>query len=69
MRLINADKLKEFIESDFCYPEALKKAVDAQPTAYDLEKVIEDLEDLRDGNYDFDCCPYKEPPFPVINAI
>jgi hypothetical protein len=43
--------------------------VDAQPTAYDLEKVIEDLEDLRDGNYDFDCCPYKEPPFPVINAI
>ena len=36
--------------------------MDAQPTAYDLEKVIEDLEDLRDGNYDFDCCPYKEPP-------
>ena len=62
MRLINADKLKEFIERDFCYPEALKKAVDAQPTAYDLEKVIEDLVDLRDGNYDFDCCPYKETP-------
>lgn len=25
MRLINADKLKEIIERDFCYPEALKR--------------------------------------------
>ena len=60
MRLIDAEKLKENAGRDFCYPEAFKKMVDEQPTAYDLDKVIEDLEELRDGNYDFDCCPYKE---------
>lgn len=60
MRLIDAEKLIKDVEKDFYYPEAYKKMIEAQPTAYDQEKVIEDLEELRDGNYDFDCCPYKE---------
>lgn len=60
MRLINADKLMEFVEKEFCYPEAFKKMIEAQPTAYDVGKVIEDLKELRDGNYDFDCCPYRD---------
>lgn len=60
MRLINADRLTEVVEKEFCYPEAFKKMIEAQPTAYDVDKVIEDLEELRDGNYDFDCCPYRD---------
>lgn len=60
MRLINANKLMEEVDKEFCYPEAYKKMIEAQPTAYDVDKVVEDLEELRDGNYDFDCCPYKD---------
>lgn len=60
MRLIDAEKLIKDVEKDFYYPEAYKKMIEAQPTAYDLDKVVEDLEELRDGNYDFDCCPYKD---------
>lgn len=62
MRLIDADKLIEDAKRDFCYPEAFEKMVGEQPTAYDVDKVIEDLEELRDGNYGFDCCPYMETP-------
>lgn len=60
MRLIDAEKLIKDVEKDFYYPEAYKKMIEAQPTAYDLDKVVEDLEELRDGNYDLDCCPYRD---------
>lgn len=60
MRLIDAEKLIKDVEKDFYYPEAYKKMIEAQPTAYDLDKVVEDLEELRDGSYDFDCCPYRD---------
>lgn len=67
MRLINAEKLLEQLEQmkgagslASMVAKNMMKVVEAQPTAYDLDKVIEDLEELRDGNYDFDCCPYKE---------
>ena len=60
MRLIDAEKLIKDVETDFYYPEAYKKMIEAQPTAYDLDKVVENLEELRDGNYDFDCCPYRD---------
>lgn len=60
MRLIDAEKLIKDVEKDFYYPEAYKKMIEAQPTAYDLDEVVEDLEELRDGNYDFDCCPYRD---------
>lgn len=67
MRLIDADKLKEQFrqlkgEESLAgmFAEEMVKMVEEQPTAYDLDKVVEDLEELRDGNYDFDCCPYKD---------
>lgn len=44
MRLIDAEKLLEVMERDSCYPEAYKRLVDEQPTAYKLDKVMEDLE-------------------------
>lgn len=44
MRLIDAEKLVEITERDFCYPEAYKKLVDEQPTAYDIENVMKELE-------------------------
>lgn len=67
MRLINANKLLEQFEGlkgeeslASMFAEEMVKMVEAQPTAYDLDKVVEELEELRDGNYDFDCCPYKD---------
>ena len=67
MRLIDADTLTEQFEQlkreeslAGMFAEEMVKMVEAQPTAYDLDKVVEDLEELRDGNYDFDCCPYKD---------
>ncbi|WP_289301606.1 hypothetical protein [Sporofaciens musculi] len=53
MRLIDAEKLMEDVDKDFCYPEAYKKMIEKQPTAYDLDKVIENLEDYA---YSTDIC-------------
>ncbi len=60
MRLINAEKLIEKTERDFCYPEAYKKMVEEEPTAYDLDAVIQQLEGLRDEHIDMQCCPYVD---------
>lgn len=43
--MIDAEKLTKDVEKDFCYPEAYKKMIEAQPTAYDLDRVLEDLEE------------------------
>lgn len=49
MRLINADKLKEAINSSLntgretFSPEIMCEAVDEQPTAFDVDKVVEQL--------------------------
>lgn len=60
MRLINAEKLLEDIRRSCMTSKDVEALVNAQPTAYDLDKVVEDLEELRDGSYDFDCCPYRD---------
>ncbi|MFQ7674368.1 MAG: hypothetical protein ACLRK3_06495 [Ruminococcus sp.] len=50
MRLINADKLKEAINSSLntgretFSPEIMCEAVDEQPTAFDADKVVQQLE-------------------------
>lgn len=49
MRLIDADRLNNVIERNFCYPSAMKQLVDIQPTAYDVNKVVEQLEKRRDN--------------------
>ena len=49
MRLIDADKLKEAINSSLntgretFSPEIIYEAVDEQPTAFDVDKVVEQL--------------------------
>lgn len=57
MRLIDADKIdfgKVFIgASDFAKDtrEAAQKLIDEQPTAYDVDKVLEQLEEERNPMY------------------
>ena len=52
MRLINADKLKEAINSSLntgretFSPEIICEAVDEQPTAFDVDEVVQQLEML-----------------------
>lgn len=53
MRLIDADELKkEFKDSPIGL--AMKKLVDTQPTAYDVDKVVEELFDDDFVRYDDD---------------
>ena len=44
MRLINADRLKEDIQRSCMSSKDVEALVNAQPTAYDLDKVIEELD-------------------------
>jgi hypothetical protein len=53
MRLIDADRLNEVLERNFAKSDVLKQIVDVQPTAYDLDKVLENLEDYA---YSTDIC-------------
>ena len=55
MRLIDADKLKEAIEEEkddndymccLCL-ESSKEIIDEQPTAFDVDKVVEQLEEVE----------------------
>ena len=59
MRLINADKLKEAIEEEkddndymcrLCL-ESIKEIIDEQPTAFDVDKVIEQMENYLFEKY------------------
>lgn len=49
MKLIDADKLKEAINSSLntgretFSPEIIREAIDEQPTAFDVDKVVETL--------------------------
>ena len=58
MRLIDADKLKAIFHDDE-YPCNLQTAIlgiiDAQPTAYDPDKVVEELEGYREEMEQFGC--------------
>lgn len=59
MRLINADKLKEAINSSLntgretFNPEIICEAVDEQPTAFDVDKVVGELK--RDKFIESEC--------------
>ncbi len=69
MRLIDADKIdfkKVFIgASDFAKDtrEAAQKLIDEQPTAYDVDKVVEQLEEKTEIAYNryMDCSPNTPP--------
>ena len=67
MRLINADLLKksckctgEFKDNFKCVSlSELAKVIDNQPTAFDIDKVIEQLEQRR-ANFDCKSCKYND---------
>jgi len=54
-RLIDADKLKEAINSSLntgretFSPEIICEAVDEQPTAFDVDKVVERIESIKEN--------------------
>ncbi len=47
MRLIDADLLKEKAKDYFISPGGALKLIDDQPTAYDVEKVMERLKERK----------------------
>nr|DAY03790.1 MAG TPA: hypothetical protein [Caudoviricetes sp.] len=63
MRLIDADTLKEYCmrasksDDDFRRVSlaTLASVIDAQPTAYDVDKVVEQLEEYREEMEQFKC--------------
>ena len=56
MRLINAEKLLEDIRRSCMTSKDVEALVNAQPTAYDLDKVIEDLEEYAHSDICGSCC-------------
>lgn len=48
MRLIDADKFKDCFNTDTAIGKTMHLMIDEQPTAYDVDKVVEQLENLRD---------------------
>lgn len=55
MRLIDADRLKIVLRIHFGQTGAaavLPQIIDAQPTVYDVNKVVEQLEELKDTERD-----------------
>lgn len=51
MRLIDADKLKKIIHSAYSDDLEILDKIDEQPTALDVDKVIEKLEDYLFEKY------------------
>ena len=47
MRLIDADKLKKVIHSAYSDDLEILDKIDNQPTAFDVDKVIEQLEETK----------------------
>lgn len=56
MRLIDADKLKKVIHCAYSDDLEILEKIDLQPTAYDIDKVVEELENEIGCN---DHCSYK----------
>jgi hypothetical protein len=63
-RLIDADKVVEHLEKvkkesaslvDMAHILGFQSVIDVQPTAYDLDKVVEQLEDYRSEMEQFGC--------------
>ena len=72
-RLINADKLKHVVHCTYSDDLEILEKIDEQPTVFDVDKVIEQLEELKmryfltianTGDVDKDCA-YKK----IANTI
>lgn len=73
MRLIDADKLKHAVHCAYYYDLEILEKIDEQPTAYDVDEVVEQLKELKmryfltianTGDADKDCA-YKN----IANTI
>lgn len=51
MRLIDADKLIISAENTFARPNGFIQLIEETETAYDLDKVVEELEEEREYSY------------------
>ena len=76
MGLIDADALKEYCmrasksDDDFRRVSlaTLASVIDAQPTAYDADKVVEQLEDFREEMEQFKCSGMLSDMIEVVKA-
>ena len=59
MRLINGDKLKHVIHCAYSDDLEILEKIDNQPTAFDADKVIEQIE-YRRANFDCKLCKYND---------
>lgn len=59
IRLIDADKLKHVIHCAYSDDLEILEKIDEQPTAFDADKVIEQIE-YRRANFDCKLCKYND---------
>ena len=61
-RLVDVNKLKEAIIKEYLRgKKTLMEVIDEQPTAFDVDKVVEQLEELRELDAcGFDNCPVED---------
>ena len=52
-----SDLIEAFDENDLFLPEVVKKLIENQPTAFDVDKVVKELEEKRTCE-DFGTCNY-----------
>ena len=57
-RLINADKLKHVVHCTYSDDLEILEKIDEQPTAFDVDKVMEQIEHRR-ANFDCKLCKYN----------
>lgn len=58
MRVIDADKLKHAIHCAYSDDLEILEKIDEQPTAFDVDKIIEQIEHRR-ANFDCKLCKYN----------
>lgn len=51
MRLIDADKLKHVIHCAYSDDLEILEKIDEQPTAFDVDKVVEQIESIKEKEY------------------
>ena len=63
MRLIDADKLRKEIHMSYSDDLGIREVINEQPTAYDVDKVVEQLEEKTEIAYNryMDCSPNTPP--------
>ena len=58
-RLIDADKLKHVIHCEYSDDLEILEKIDEQPTAFDVDKVIEQMKH-KIANFDCKSCRYRD---------